>query len=218
MPFPRALPAIPRAPWPRITIILRLIRATLPAPAASAPGLAAYPNDNHIVYAGVLCREFLSAHLPLSTPVVMSGSGDQEPSTVGGFLYTEQDTLSSATPKDANQLGSKVVGETDGSVATTRTATTVSPRAPSGRSSFARDGETPGTPVDVASVGGTPENRGSVGGKGEENGGGKEQGGVHVCTVGDLYPYKNMYGITERGDQLRLGFLKQQVICLAKCR
>lgn len=39
-----------------------------------------------------------------------------------------------------------------------------------------------------------------------------ERDGVEVCTVGDLYPWRNFYGVTGRGEQLRLGFLRQQVI------
>ena len=38
-----------------------------------------------------MCREFLSAHLPPSTPVVMSGAGDEEPFVAGGLLYQEND-------------------------------------------------------------------------------------------------------------------------------
>lgn len=44
-----------------------------------------------------------------------------------------------------------------------------------------------------------------------------EGGAVDVCTVGDLYPWRNMYGVTGRQELLRLGFLRQQVIrcCIA---
>lgn len=37
-------------------------------------------------------------------------------------------------------------------------------------------------------------------------------GCIDVSTVGELYPWKNLYGLTPRGDQIRLGFVIQQVI------
>ena len=34
---------------------------------------------------------------------------------------------------------------------------------------------------------------------------------IDVCTVWKLYPWRNFYELTQRGEQLRLGFLRQQV-------
>lgn len=36
-------------------------------------------------------------------------------------------------------------------------------------------------------------------------------GCIDVSTIGELYPWRNLYGLTPRGDQVRLGFIEQQV-------
>lgn len=60
----------------------------------------------------------------------------------------------------------------------------------------------------VDSRGGERE-REAGGGRGE--GAGNGGGVVDVCTVGELYPWGNVYGVTGRVEQLRLGFVRQQV-------
>lgn len=185
---------------------------------------------------GVLCREFLSAHLAPSTPVVMSGSGyDGAPasSVLGGLLYDEEErsllkppsekavapSAAAAATKDGGSNRSKV-NDNDSStvdasldVSTRATAAAVVPGGPEPEAVSMRDcgGNA------CASVAATAENseKEELLEEVESDGGvGRRAPDVDVCTVGDLYPWRNMYGATERGEQLRLGFLRQQVIVM----
>lgn len=131
---------------------------------------------------GVLCREFLSAHLPPCTPVIMAGSGDDTLlSNVGGFEYDKHDSQS---PSVVNtDLDAKYHARTSEAEVAQSTCNCAKEE---------RSDEGAGQP------------RGTVPPRGGS-------GCIDMTTVGQLYPWRNLYGLTPRGDQLRLGFVRQQV-------
>jgi len=189
--------------------------------------------------AGVLCREFLSAHLSPSTPVVMSGSsgcdggGDASSAVVlGGLMYEEELDAQSTSliPNDIaveppqSERGEGVQTDSSSSalaLAGTTDDPAVVPAAGEPVTSTCDCRATAAATV-AGEVGGAsetwPRSRDGTGtGKGEKEPGREGDVGpgagavVDVCTVGDLYPWRNTYGVTGRGELLRLGFLRQQV-------
>ncbi|CAM9274425.1 unnamed protein product [Sphacelaria rigidula] len=130
---------------------------------------------------GVLCREFLSAHLPPCTPVIMAGSGDDTLlSDAGGFEYDKHDSQS---PSVVNtDLDAKYHARTSEAEVAQSTCNCAKEE---------RSDEGAGQP------------RGTVPPRGGS-------GCIDMTTVGQLYPWRNLYGLTPRGDQLRLGFVRQQ--------
>lgn len=247
-----------------------------------------------------MCREFLSAHLPPATPVVMSGSGDEEPSVAGGLLYQENDAPLLVTLKKDETVGesryidttdggsgghfpvmvenetdekSRCINTTDGGrggafpvminnetvgcfdatdggsddgsgggtvldtvvaspIPSTRTpgstcdcrrSTVVAQRDSANGSIIDVAAQSSGHGVELLAVDVAAQSSGSEldggGVKREGDGGGAEGAGnggrgVDVCTVGELYPWGNAYGVTGRVEQLRLGFVRQQVRAL----
>ncbi|CAM9255383.1 unnamed protein product [Scytosiphon promiscuus] len=183
---------------------------------------------------GVLCREFLSAHLAPSTPVVMSGSGNDGSSSaiVGGLLYEEADLKPPSRADVPLESTGRVAGVKNNGGAHsppwTGAAGMASPAAstcgcvaavgvdeapprvttPPGVLMSASQGEPVSLMTTVARGGKDREAGGRSSGGSQSRG--QEGAPMDVCTVGDLYPCKNMYGVTGRGEQLRLGFLVQQ--------
>lgn len=221
-------------------------------------------------YTGVLCREFLSAHLPPSTPVVMAGAGgggcdallgglsyeeelDQKPSPQLAAQHPETTAKDSTatTSATSDSSNSSNNGGNDGvaAVAGARADTSRTPaarlepasstcdcRAAAGaaRGEMPPPSSTTATAAATTTITATPRARqlspgdapgvsaaaadgsnGELEVEGEVAGGEEpEDGGIdmEVCTVGDLYPWRNMYGATGRRDLLRVGFLRQQVM------
>lgn len=197
--------------------------------------------------AGVLCREFLSAHLSPTTPVVMSGSsgydGDGDASSavvLGGLRYDEELHAQSApvTPKKTTPTKPppSETSSTSSSSSSTTSSTLAVSGTTNGTSVVPAAGEPAASTCDgraaaagAGGIGGAsetetlPRSRVGAGSKQETKTRepGREGGAldptedvctdVDVCTVGDLYPWRNIYGVTGRGELLRLGFLRQQV-------
>lgn len=176
----------------------------------------------HVMFGeGVLCREFLSAHLHPSTPVIMSGSGADDVSlAVGGLLYEELDNLSLLTPgQTASKSRDHPAGGGSDDLPNNPSMVCVEETTNEARVNSTcdcRGGAKASAPSDTTAVaqlsGGSVGSGGSATVKGEAGPVAGENGGVDVCTVGELYPWRNFYGVTGRGEQLRLGFLRQQVI------
>ncbi|CAN0180894.1 unnamed protein product [Ectocarpus sp. 6 AP-2014] len=169
-------------------------------------------DHQHPLAPGVLCREFLSAHLCPSTPVIMSGSG--EAIVPGGLLYEEPNLKPS--PDSAKNGGGATASGTlvAGEAAVDTCGCEAAPPAGDGRHAGAATppaaSPSPSSSCDtriLAASAGKGEGEGRVQSGGNE---GAAPAPVDVSTVGQLYPWKNMYGVTERGGQLKLGFLAQQ--------
>lgn len=165
---------------------------------------------------GVLCREFLSAHLCSSTPVIMSGSG--EAMIPGGLLYEEPNLKPSPDP--AKNGGGVAAGSGAALVAgEAAVATCGCETAPAGDGKHAGAARpataatSPSSSCDARIIVAASVEKGKGGGR-EQLGRneGAAPGPMDVSTVGELYPWRNMYGVTERGGQLKLGFLVQQVM------
>ncbi|CAM9286931.1 unnamed protein product, partial [Hapterophycus canaliculatus] len=183
---------------------------------------------------GVLCREFLSTHLAPSTPVVMSGSGNDGSSSVvlGGLLYEEADLRPSSRaglPSETTECDAGGSSNSNSDVAVPLAVPAAAPgRVPPATSTCghraavggdgapSRAGPPPavlmsaptGDPCGLLSSAARGEDE--EGGEGGDHGRGGASASVDVCSVGDLYPWRNLYGVRGRGEQLRLGFLAQQ--------
>lgn len=181
----------------------------------------------------MLCREFLSAHLAPSTPVVMSGSGNDGSSSAvfGGLLYDKEADLKPPSRPGvvADASGRDSGGMKSGAGPIPRTASVMMPPVTSTcgcRAAVVDDGAatraaTPSVVLMSASPGDPGSSRASDA-RGKDDIGGEREGGesgdrggegapVDTCTVGDLYPWRNMYGVSGRAEQVTLGFLAQQV-------
>lgn len=164
--------------------------------------------------AGVLCREFLSAHLCPSTPVIMSGSG--EAIIPGGLLYEEPNLKPSpnSTKNGLGDTGSGALVAGEAAVATCgcETAPAGDGKHTGAATPAAANPSSSSSSCDARILAASAE-KGKGDGRAEL---GRNEGDapvpVDVSTVGELYPWKNMYGVTERGGQLELGFLVQQVM------
>ncbi|CAM9334799.1 unnamed protein product [Ectocarpus fasciculatus] len=181
-------------------------------------------DHQHPLAPGVLCREFLSAHLCPSTPVIMSGSG--EAIIPGGLLYEEPNLKPSPDPA---KNGGRVAAGSGAALAAgeSAVATCGCETAPAGdgkhagaarpatatATATATAATSPSSSCDARIIGAASVDKGKGGGR-EQLHVGRNEGAapvpMDVATVGELYPWRNMYGVTERGGQLKLGFLVQQ--------
>ncbi|CAN0529265.1 unnamed protein product [Ectocarpus sp. 12 AP-2014] len=171
-------------------------------------------DHEHPLAPGVLCREFLSTHLCPTTPVIMSGSG--EAIIPGGLLYEEPNLKPS--PDSAKNRGGTtgsgvlVAGEAAVDTCGCETAPPAGDGKHAGAATRAAASPSPSSSCDTRVLAASAE---KDEGKGRAQSGGNEGAKaapvpMDVSTVGELYPWKNMYGVTERGGQLKLGFLVQQ--------
>lgn len=130
----------------------------------------------------------------------MSGSGDAHLlADAGGFQYDKPErssSLSRADEDDNGKANSRSSGSTSDSDSPlfplNRREAATSTCAPIGAVAVSDEGEDSASGVPVARVSGC----------------------VDVCTLGELYPWRNLYGLTPRGEQVRLGFVRQQVSAL----
>lgn len=131
----------------------------------------------------------------------MSGSGDVEQSTAGGFLYAENDTCPSAPTTIRTK-------------ADAASSTSIASRGVEGNSTNSTCEYRPATfrtesHASKAETGTTAIGEGHEGGNGGSEGRWKSH--IDTCTVDQLYPWRNTYGVTSRGEQVKAGFLKQEV-------